>query len=215
FPKLYDAFLNALPFKSCTQPDGSLNLTSYLPKVLNPPDLGPKLYIATGVESIDNGTTNLSMGSSDAVYIMTHSYKSGYEFENIKCAALWHVFKYEDAAKIRMYLNKSVVKNMSKINDYIHDQELYLTEPMLNELREKYDVRPYQIYQNPGDAVFIPAGCVYQILNLSNCIQISTGYISPERTIQTIHITNELSKLPKNHPKNGDIAQVENHIVYS
>ncbi|KXN67928.1 hypothetical protein CONCODRAFT_25856, partial [Conidiobolus coronatus NRRL 28638] len=197
FPKFYNAFLNALPFKQCTQPDGLLNLASYLPQVLNPPDLGPKMYIATGRKD-------------------TH-YESGHEFENTKCAALWHLFDYKDIPNIRQYLAKWAKTNRKQndFNDYIHDQKIYLTEPMLEELYEKYNVRAYQVYQNPGDAVFIPAGCAHQVLNLSNCIKVATDFISPERTLQCMHIAKEFSKLPRLHPRNGDIVQTENHILYS
>ncbi|KXN67932.1 hypothetical protein CONCODRAFT_51973 [Conidiobolus coronatus NRRL 28638] len=217
FPKLYNGFLNALPFKHCTQPDGSLNLASYLPQILNPPDLGPKMYIATGRKDAVNGTTPLHLDAADAVNIMTHSYKSGYEHDNIECAALWHLFDYKDIYNIRQYLAKWAKANgmQNEYHDYIHDQKIYITEPMLKELKRDYGVTAYQIYQNPGDAVFIPAGCAHQVLNIGNCIKVATDFISPERTLQCIHIAKEFSKLVKGHHRNGDIVQTENHILYS
>jgi hypothetical protein len=217
FPKLYNGFLNALPFKYCTQPDGSLNLASYLPQILNPPDLGPKMYIATGRKDSANGTTPLHLDAADAVNIMTHSYRSGYERDNTECAALWHLFDYKDISNIRRYLAKwaKANGNQNEYHDYIHDQKIYITEPMLEELKRDYGVTAYQIYQNPGDAVFIPAGCAHQVLNIGNCIKVATDFISPERTLQCMHIAKEFSKLVKGHHRNGDIVQTENHILYS
>jgi hypothetical protein len=220
FPSMYNAFLNSLPFKECTHPDGFLNLTKYLPKSLNPPDLGPKMYIATGNEYTQGrGTSPLHLESSDTIYILTHAYRSGYELDHMRCAALWHIFDYKDIDKIRDYLknwNESFEPgDQLEYTDCIHDHSIYLTADMLFELKELHGVIAYQIYQNPGDAVFIPAGCAYQIHNLSNCVQFSTGFISPERANQCISLAHEYRKLPSNHHAHGDIAQVQNHIIFS
>jgi hypothetical protein len=220
FPSLHSTFLNSLPFKECTHPDGLLNLATYLPEALNPPDLGPKMYIATGREYPDNkGTTPLHLDAADAVNIMTHSYTSGYEFSDSKCAALWHIFDYKDVDKIRAYLknwNESrELKNRVDYSDYIHDQDIYLTPEMLQELKEQQGVVAYQIYQNPGDAVFIPAGCSHQVLNLSNCIKIATDYISSERTYQCMRVAYEFRRLPIYHLRHDDIVQTQNHIIFS
>jgi hypothetical protein len=215
FPKLYNAFLNMLPFKQCTHPNGMLNLTSYLPKALYPPDLGPKLYISTGKSRKNPGTTRLGLESTDTIYIMTQRFISGNEFSTVRCAAIWHIFDNTDTDKIRKYLSFHPKYFSENYVDLIYDRPVYLTPKMLEELKEEYNVTGYQIYQNPGDCVFIPAGCAYQIHANSNCIQISTGYIGPETTEQCLNITQELSQLPGTHPRNGDFAQVANHILYS
>ncbi|KXN74520.1 hypothetical protein CONCODRAFT_2319, partial [Conidiobolus coronatus NRRL 28638] len=219
-PSMYNTFLNSLPFKECTHPNGLLNLTSYLPNHFNPPDLGPIVFIETGRNFNDSrGTIQLKLDVSDSLYIMTHSYKSGHELPNIKCAVLWHIFGYQDTNKIRCYLKNWNEKRKKKLrinySDYIHDQSIYLTNEMLMELKEQQGVVAYQIYQNVGDCIFIPAGCAYQVLNLSNCIQVSTGYISPERTYQCTQLASEFRKLPKKHYQNNDLAQVQNHILFS
>ncbi|KXN74529.1 hypothetical protein CONCODRAFT_34507 [Conidiobolus coronatus NRRL 28638] len=150
---------------------------------------------------------------------MAHSYKSGHELPNIKCAALWHIFGYQDTNKIRCYLKnwneKRKAKSRINYSDYIHDQSIYLTNEMLMELKEQQGVVAYQIYQNVGDCIFIPVGCSYQVLNLSNCIQISTGYISPERTYQCMKLASEFRKLPSKNYQSRDVSQVQNHILFS
>lgn len=39
---------------------------------------------------------------------------------------------------------------------------------------------PYTVYQNPGGAVFISAGCSHQVLNCSNSIKYAFDFLSPE-----------------------------------
>lgn len=49
--------------------------------------------------------------------------------------------------------------------DLIHTQQTYLTEPMLGELASPpYNVKPFRIIQEVGDAIFIPAGAAHQVI---------------------------------------------------
>jgi hypothetical protein len=47
--------------------------------------------------------------------------------------------------------------------DFIHSQRIYVTSAMHKDIHKKYDIKPYVIHQQPGEAVFIPAGWVHQI----------------------------------------------------
>lgn len=51
----------------------------------------------------------------------------------------------------------------SGINDPIHGQQFYLDEELRAELYERTGVRSFRVYQRPGEAVFIPAGCAHQV----------------------------------------------------
>jgi len=48
-------------------------------------------------------------------------------------------------------------------HDPIHGQQFYLDVELRKALWEEYGVKSYQVYQRPGDGVFIPAGCVHQV----------------------------------------------------
>jgi lysine-specific demethylase 3 len=54
----------------------------------------------------------------------------------------------------------------SGLNDPIHGQQFYLDEDLRAELYEVKGVRSYRVYQRPGEAVFIPAGCAHQVCNV-------------------------------------------------
>jgi lysine-specific demethylase 3 len=51
----------------------------------------------------------------------------------------------------------------SGINDPIHGQQFYLDEELRGELFQRAGVMSFRVYQRPGEAVFIPAGCAHQV----------------------------------------------------
>ena len=79
-------------------------------------------------------------------------------------AAVWDIFPVEATEAIRSYLRNSVSEY---IDDPVLRQTFYISTPQLEELQSLYNIKPWRIYQNPGDAVFIPAGCAHQVSNLS------------------------------------------------
>jgi [histone H3]-dimethyl-L-lysine9 demethylase len=79
-------------------------------------------------------------------------------------AAVWDIFPSEATEKIRAFLRSTT----NRVDDPIMRQTFYITPSQLIQLREQYNVIPWRIFQNPGDAVFIPAGCAHQVF-LSRC----------------------------------------------
>ena len=75
-------------------------------------------------------------------------------------AAVWDIFPAEATETIRQFLHEST---NSGIDDPVLRQKFYISTPNLQKLREQYHIIPWRIYQNPGDAVFIPAGCAHQV----------------------------------------------------
>jgi len=76
-------------------------------------------------------------------------------------AAVWDIFPADATDTIRVFLRESL---NHQIDDPVMRQTCYLSTPQLERLRDEYHIVPWRIYQNPGDAVFIPAGCAHQVL---------------------------------------------------
>ena len=75
-------------------------------------------------------------------------------------AAVWDIFPADATDTIRQFLRE--LTNYG-IDDPVLRQTFYISTPKLKKLREQYNVIPWRIYQNPGDAIFIPAGCAHQV----------------------------------------------------
>jgi [histone H3]-dimethyl-L-lysine9 demethylase len=91
-------------------------------------------------------------------------------------AAVWDIFPVTATNHLRAFLNST---SSSNIDDPVMRQQFYIPTPQLQQLQEEYHITPWRIYQNPGDAVFIPAGCAHQVCNLSSCIKVACDFVSP------------------------------------
>jgi len=218
FPELFADFENALPYPSYTRRTGPLNLASHFSEDCLAPDLGPKMYnaypavdfLALGKaekrltkEEKDNliydvkGTTNLHLDLTDAVNIMV--YEAGGEGAPLittaakkipMCGAIWDIFPRSATRIIREYLREKV----PGVDDPIHRHCYYLSEQELADLARK-GARSYRIFQNTGDAVFIPAGCAHQVRNRRSTIKIAVDFLSPENLVHCEAILEEFRDL--------------------
>uniref|UniRef100_T1J383 [histone H3]-dimethyl-L-lysine(9) demethylase n=1 Tax=Strigamia maritima TaxID=126957 RepID=T1J383_STRMM len=241
-PSRFDDLMKALPLPDYTCRDGKLNLTARLPNFLVPPDLGPKMYIAYGsTQYPSQGTTNLHLDMSDAVNVMVYAgilkdedveeafqvicdagcdvlTRKRVKEESVKLGALWHIFKSNDAPKIREFLNELAIENGEKAqakSDPIHDQRWYLDSDMRNRLYTMYGVEGYAIAQCVGDAVFIPAGAPHQVRNLHSCIKVAEDFVTPENVGHCLKLTQEFRHLSNSHTNHEDKLQVKNIVYHS
>lgn len=154
-----------------------MNLASRFPEDLVTPDLGPKMYNAhASSDALDGqGTTKLHLDITDAVNIMTFAVENEVTRER-GGAAVWDIFPAEATDTIRKFLRTTAKKT---VDDPVLRQTFYISTPQLQQLRNKYGITAWRIYQNPGDAVFIPAGCAHQVCNLTSCIKVACDFVSP------------------------------------
>ncbi|KAJ1929565.1 hypothetical protein IWQ60_001052 [Tieghemiomyces parasiticus] len=229
FPDYFEDFMQALPFLEYTQRNGQLNLASRLPQSFIPPDLGPKMYIAYG--STDGaggrGTTNLHLDMADAVNLMVHCSPAfqeqlrtradpaspDYDPQFPPAAAVWDIYSFDDLATIRAFLLE--VRPNTFINDPVHDQAIYLDATLRQQLYETRGVRGWRIYQNPGDAVFVPAGCAHQVCNYTNCIKVAMDFVSPENVSRCRQLTAEFRQLDRQHQRNADLLQLRSILYHA
>lgn len=121
--------------------------------------LGPKVYMALASKPTDgfSGSTRLHCDLCDAVNILVYSTPSD-------GCALWHIFKAEDADRIREFIK--TVFNCTE-EDPIHCQRFYLGPSHLAQLKAEYGIIPFTFLQAVGDAIYIPAGCPHQVSVIS------------------------------------------------
>jgi lysine-specific demethylase 3 len=162
--------------------DGTLNIASHFPSNTVAPDLGkhrddhksisyllsfiagPKMYNAmSSFESAGSkGSTRLHMDMADAVNIMT--YASATPDGKPGCA-VWDLFRAQDAEELRNFLRRKFKGTYQ--HDPIHSQQFYLDSQLRKELYDMHGIKSHRVYQRPGEAIFIPAGCAHQVRHLA------------------------------------------------
>ncbi|KAK9729342.1 hypothetical protein K7432_000385 [Basidiobolus ranarum] len=227
--------MKALPFQEYTQRKGILNLAIRLPSMVVPPDLGPKMYNAYGSDDgeVGVGTTPLHLDMADAVNLMVYSINpmdseaASRENENNSrtdvdvtdkhrsIGAVWDIYRFQDLEKIRDFLRKYAAEIGHPIDDPIHDQIFYLNKTLRQRLFDEYEVQGWRVYQNPGDVVFIPAGCAHQVCNYQSCIKVAMDFVSPENVSKCAELTKEFRLLSQGHRRRQDLLQLESILYYS
>ncbi|KAF9076650.1 hypothetical protein BDP27DRAFT_1313682 [Rhodocollybia butyracea] len=212
FPELYDDFSQAVPIPNYVRRDGSLNIASHFPRNAVAPDLGPKMYNAmASKENIGSkGSTRLHMDMADALNVMT--YAANCPDGSSGCAA-WDLFRAEDSVKLRDYLKKKFPGALP--TDPIHGQQVYLDPLMRRELAEECGVYSFRVYQRPGEAVFIPAGCAHQVCNLADCIKVAVDFVSPENVERCEQLTREFREQNQSKVWKEDILQLKSMMWFA
>ncbi|HEV7737796.1 MAG TPA: hypothetical protein VGO47_10560 [Chlamydiales bacterium] len=158
---------------------------------------------------------------ADAVNIMLYSTPSPDGSEGL---AAWDIYKAEDAPKIRSFLKEHFKGQF--INDPIHSQTFYLDIDLRRMLFDEHGVSAWRIYQRPGDAVFIPAGCAHQVstvladafspsllfsfkvVNLADCIKVACDFVSPDNVERCSMLTREFREQNQAQTWKEDVLQL-------
>ncbi|KDQ65025.1 hypothetical protein JAAARDRAFT_28691 [Jaapia argillacea MUCL 33604] len=212
FPELFEDFSQAVPVPDYVRRDGVLNLASHFPANTVAPDIGPKMYnaMASNENPGSKGSTRLHMDMADALNIMTHA--APCPDGNVGYAA-WDLFRAEDADKIRKFLKKKF-KNAAS-NDPIHSQQYYLDVVLRKELFAEYGVKSHRVFQRPGEAVFIPAGCAHQVCNLADCIKVAIDFVSPENISRCEQLTKEFREQNQSMAWKEDVLQLRTMMWFA
>ncbi|WWD15646.1 hypothetical protein CI109_100068 [Kwoniella shandongensis] len=128
--------------------------------------------------------------------------------------AVWDLFRAEDSDLIREFL-KEKFDQTHKFTDPIHSQLFYLDAALRKELWEKKGVVSWRVYQYPGQAVFIPAGCAHQVCNLADCIKIALDFVSPHNVRRCQALTQDFRKENFVKAWKEDVLQLYNVLWYA
>ncbi|KAJ2884764.1 hypothetical protein H4R27_001876 [Coemansia aciculifera] len=139
-------------------------------------------------------------------------------------AAVWDIDPPKAIGNLHEFIGERVGKSFSaecsgpvaaKLGDPIHNQETFLTRPMREKFFERYRRSCYRIYQTPGDAVFVPAGCTHQVCNYASAVKVAMDFVSPERVEHSRRLTAEFRQLSNKHPCNCNLLQLGNILWWT
>lgn len=212
FPELFEDFSRAVPVPNYVRRDGALNIASHFPSNTVAPDLGPKMYNAmSSFESAGSkGSTRLHMDMADAVNIMTYASITP---DGKPGCAVWDLFRAQDAEKLRNFLRRKFKGTYQ--HDPIHSQQFYLDSQLRKELYEMHGIKSYRVYQKPGEAIFIPAGCAHQVCNLADCIKVAVDFVSPENIARCEKLTREFREQNQSMAWKEDVLQLRTMMWFA
>ncbi|KAK9333149.1 hypothetical protein V1520DRAFT_323816 [Lipomyces starkeyi] len=151
--------------------------------------------------------------------------------------AVWDIFKAEDSDKIRQFILEREQEDPTAYNnpfltakrekakgskvvpkfstdDPIHRQVFYLPDSELILLRKRFGVVPFRVWQKPGDAVFVPAGCAHQVSNISSCVKAAIDFVSPENVPRCFNLLQEIRNLAR-VKKKEDVLQLKQILYFA
>ncbi|KAJ1722625.1 Lysine-specific demethylase 3B [Coemansia erecta] len=219
--RMIDAATEMIPFAPYTSSAGRLNLVNRLPARYAQPDMRPEIQFTYGICGTGS-PDNLRCDASDMVNLLLYSStadetqssldlaqvqaqfgsakkagtrRSGKHIETSAIdddvAVQWTIFPPGAGEYIRDF------NNADDSHDPIHDRNVFMDAKACSRMYESYDdeVRSYSVYQRPGDAVFIPAGSIYQRRTFRNTIAIQSRSLSPEHAAVARRVSDELSAI--------------------
>ncbi|XP_075503003.1 lysine-specific demethylase JMJ28-like isoform X1 [Primulina tabacum] len=135
------------------------------------------------------------------------------------CGAQWDIFRRQDVPKLLEYLKRHS-KELNNGSCYLKnahpilDQTIFLDAFHKLKLKEEFDIQPWNFDQYPGEAVFIPAGCPYQIRKLKSCVNVVLDFVSPENATQCIKLAEEIRLLPVQHKAKTKLLEVRRMVLH-
>nr|POE71690.1 lysine-specific demethylase jmj25 [Quercus suber] len=128
---------------------------------------------------------------------------------------LWDVFRRQDVPKVTDYLRihwKEFGKPDGVSNDlvkrHLYEETVFLNGHHKRKLKEEFGVEPWSFEQHLGQAVFVPAGCPFQVRNLQSNVQLGLDFLSPESLGEAVRLAEEIRCLPNDLEANLQVLEV-------
>ncbi|KAL3750107.1 hypothetical protein ACJRO7_011138 [Eucalyptus globulus] len=133
----------------------------------------------------------------------------------------WDIFQRQDVPKLINYMQKhwkelGMPGSLDDIATYpLFDDVIFLDTQHMRKLREEFGVEPWSFVQHLGQAVFVPAGCPFQLRNLQSNVQLGLDFVSPESLGEAVRLAEEIRCLPNDHESKLQILEVGKISLYA
>ncbi|XP_068658747.1 E3 ubiquitin-protein ligase JMJ24-like [Aristolochia californica] len=136
--------------------------------------------------------------------------------------ALWDIFRRQDIPKLNEYLRihwgdfevAGLSVDASGVHP-VHDQAVFLNRDHIQRLKVEYEIEPWTFHQDICDAVFIPAGCAFQMRNLRSNVQLGLDFLSPESLGESVRLAQDIRRLPNDHEAKLQMLEVGKMSLYA
>lgn len=182
----------------------------------------PKLDVNEDNKIGDQGVQTTSGIKEKTVDCEVSNRDCGNTSEKTRPGALWDVFRRQDVPKLIEYLRvhwkefgKPDIILDHSVTHPLYDEVVFLSRHHKIKLKEEFGVEPWSFEQYLGQAVFIPAGCPFQMRNLQSTVQLGLEFLSPESLGEAIKLSEGIRCLPNDHGAKIQMLEVGKISLYA
>ncbi|XP_020586989.1 lysine-specific demethylase JMJ25 [Phalaenopsis equestris] len=158
----------------------------------------------------DTGATFLEKRRPESVFLTGNPAKN-YD----KPGTVWDIFRRQDVPKLNEFFELHSDKFANSVSLPVYEQALYLNNEAKRKLKDEFNIEPWTFQQYVGEAVFIPAGCPFQVRNLQSSVQLAFDFLSPESLSESVRMAQEIRCLPPDHEAKLKMLEVEKMSLYA
>ncbi|XP_050222946.1 E3 ubiquitin-protein ligase JMJ24 [Mercurialis annua] len=129
----------------------------------------------------------------------------------------WDIFRRQDVPKLVKYLQKHTMDfgKPDNVTHSLYDGTSFLYGHHISKLKEEFGVEPWSFEQKLGEAVFVPAGCPFQMRNLQSTVLLALDFLSPESVGEAARLAEEIRCLPNDHETKLQVLEVGKISLYA
>ena len=119
------------------------------------------------------------------------------QIQDQSIGAVWDVYGAKDGAAVRKFLASVVDTGDGQgfMYNSVQGSPLYLDSDMRRKLKVEMGIVGWRFVQRVGELVLIPAGCMYQVINVRSCVAASSGHVSLENIHASLALTDEIGEM--------------------
>ncbi len=110
-----------------------------------------------------------------------------------RVAALWQIFHPSKADTLKAFILRNMKADQttqkSRSKDPLQEPTLFLTDRLLERLKEEEGLEPWTLVQMRGEGVLVPAGAPYQVRLVQAALVVQSDFVSPEHMAQSVRLS--------------------------